>query len=57
MSEEFLTFIKRPHLYSTNYGAAYLGDSLEYLKDMKDNSVDLIMTSPPFALRRKNTAM
>lgn len=53
MSEEFLTFIKHPHLYHTNYGAAYLGDSLEYLKELKDNSVDLIMTSPPFALRRK----
>ncbi len=39
--------------YTTDYGAAYLGDSFTYLQQMKDNSIDLIFTSPPFALKRK----
>ena len=33
----------------------YLGDSKDILKEIKDNSVDLIFTSPPYADRRKNT--
>jgi site-specific DNA-methyltransferase (adenine-specific) len=33
----------------------YLGDSKEKLKLLPDNSVDLIMTSPPYADQRKNT--
>ena len=32
-----------------------LGDSKELLKDIPDNSIDLIFTSPPYADRRKNT--
>ncbi len=32
-----------------------LGDSREVLKTLDDNSVDLIITSPPYADRRKNT--
>ena len=32
-----------------------LGDSKEKLKGLKDNSVDLIITSPPYADQRKNT--
>lgn len=47
-----LTFKQQP-FYTTRCGAAYLGDSLEYLRQMPDNTVDLIMTSPPFALERK----
>ena len=39
--------------YTQTYGAAYLGDSLELIKDLKDCSVSLILTSPPFALTRK----
>lgn len=39
--------------YKTNIGAAYLGDALNYLRQLEDSSVSLIMTSPPFALRRK----
>jgi site-specific DNA-methyltransferase (cytosine-N4-specific) len=42
------------HLYySTHMGAAYYGDSKVLMKLLPDNSVNLIMTSPPFALRRK----
>ncbi len=33
----------------------YLGDSKEQLKHLPDNSVDLIITSPPYANQRKNT--
>lgn len=33
----------------------YLGDSKKELKKLADNSVDLIVTSPPYADQRKNT--
>ena len=33
--------------YTTQYGAAYLGDALLYLRQMGRESVDLIITSPP----------
>jgi DNA modification methylase len=33
----------------------YLGDSKEQLKFLPDNSVDLIVTSPPYADQRKST--
>ena len=33
----------------------YLGDSKEQLKLLPDNSVDLIVTSPPYADQRKST--
>ena len=33
----------------------YLGDSKEQLKRLPDNSVDLIVTSPPYADQRKST--
>ncbi|MBD2500186.1 DNA-methyltransferase [Anabaena azotica] len=40
-------------LYTQTYGKAYLGDSLEIIKAIPDNSINLIITSPPFALTRK----
>ncbi|MBA3693027.1 MAG: hypothetical protein H0W77_06250 [Acidobacteria bacterium] len=36
-------------------GFACLGDSLELMKGLEDNSVDLICTSPPFALLRQKS--
>jgi len=39
--------------YTTSNGAAYCGDSRELLKYLPDNSLDLVMTSPPFALQRQ----
>lgn len=33
----------------------YLGDCREVLKEIPDNSVDLVFTSPPYADQRKNT--
>lgn len=40
-------------LYYTNYGDAYVGDSLKLLTLLPEKSVDLIVTSPPFALQRQ----
>lgn len=40
-------------LYTTHYGAAYIGDALELLKGLPDESIDLVLTSPPFALQRQ----
>ncbi len=42
-------------LYTTAYGAAYLGDSLTLLDHLEPNSIDLIITSPPFALQREKS--
>jgi site-specific DNA-methyltransferase (cytosine-N4-specific) len=39
--------------YETNFGAAFCGDSRELLLELKDESVDLVITSPPFALQRQ----
>lgn len=47
--------MKKKPLYHTINGHAYVGDSLELLSDLSDKSIDLVMTSPPFALRRQKT--
>jgi len=39
--------------YITSLGAAYCGDSLELLRVLPEESVNLVLTSPPFALQRK----
>jgi DNA modification methylase len=39
--------------YTTKLGSAYLGDSLKLMAQLPDESIDLICTSPPFALVRK----
>lgn len=33
----------------------YLGDSKDQLKLLRENSIDLVITSPPYADQRKNT--
>jgi DNA modification methylase len=40
-------------LYTTRYGAAYVGDALELLQGLPDESIDLVLTSPPFALQHQ----
>lgn len=40
-------------LYKTNLGKAYVGDSLELINELEPESIDLVITSPPFALLRK----
>jgi site-specific DNA-methyltransferase (cytosine-N4-specific) len=39
--------------YRATLGSAYLGDAIDLLSRLPDDSIDLIMTSPPFALQRK----
>jgi len=49
---------KRPTpqaIYKTKYGTAVLAMAEDYLETMEEASVDLVMTSPPFALLRKKT--
>lgn len=39
--------------YYTSKGSTFIGDSLELLEELPDDSVNLVITSPPFALQRK----
>jgi len=39
--------------YKTEFGVAFCADSLDILRSMGDCSVDLVITSPPYALVRK----
>jgi DNA modification methylase len=50
--DKVLNNLPEPY-YSTDYGVAYLGDALELIKKLPDASINLIMTSPPFALTTK----
>jgi site-specific DNA-methyltransferase (cytosine-N4-specific) len=46
---------KQAH-YTTSHGEAYLGDSLDLLNRLAaevDDGIDLVLTSPPFALQRE----
>lgn len=47
------TFGKKNIAYRTRAGAQVVGDSRDLLRSMPESSVDLILTSPPFALLRK----
>ena len=50
VSSPMAEFIQHEPYYYTKFGATYLGDSLDILKEIPDSSVNLIMTSPPYAL-------
>lgn len=39
--------------YTQQHGKTYLGDSLELIKFIEDNTINLVLTSPPFPLARK----
>jgi site-specific DNA-methyltransferase (cytosine-N4-specific) len=39
--------------YVTSLGSAYHADALDVLRQLPDDSVALVLTSPPFALRRR----
>ena len=39
--------------YLTDKGVAFCGDSLDLLNKLPDESINLVITSPPFALQRK----
>lgn len=40
-------------IYKTELGALYCADSLEFMRQIPDDSVDLVVTSPPYALHFK----
>lgn len=42
-------------VYKTDLGSAWECDSLDFFEHVPDNSVNLILTSPPFALTRKKS--
>jgi site-specific DNA-methyltransferase (cytosine-N4-specific) len=44
--------LPRP-VYRTHLGTAWVGDALEVLAGLPEKSVSLVLTSPPFALRRQ----
>jgi DNA modification methylase len=48
-----MSVLDRPPVYSTDLGSAYCGDSLELLAQLPDDSINLVLTSPPFALQRE----
>ncbi len=39
--------------YATPFGECHHADALDVLRDLPEDSVSLVLTSPPFALRRK----
>ena len=45
--------MKAKPAYQTNCGGAFCGDAGSLLSDIPNESVDLIITSPPFALQRQ----
>jgi len=39
--------------FQTKWGASYIGDSRKLLEELPDDSINLVLTSPPFALLRE----
>jgi len=52
-NDDIVNWFKEKPAYKTAKGAAFCGDSRKLLEEMPDNSVSLVMTSPPFALLRQ----
>ena len=53
MSKTVQNLLRAKPSYHTTLGAAYCGDSLDLLAQLPDKSINLVMTSPPFALQRQ----
>jgi DNA modification methylase len=53
VTSDSLPLLKETPLYTTGLGSAYVGDSLLLLRQLPDASVNLVLTSPPFALHFK----
>jgi site-specific DNA-methyltransferase (cytosine-N4-specific) len=45
--------IQTEPIYRTRYGTFFCADSLDFMRQLPDNSVDLVVTSPPYALHFK----
>ena len=50
-----LPSIKAKPVYTTPKGAAFCGDALDLLRSLPEGLVNLVMTSPPFALLREKS--
>lgn len=48
-------FPSETHVYQTRHGLQLCADSREILRALPENSIDLIVTSPPFALLRQKS--
>lgn len=53
ISSNHLPVLSGQLAYTTDHGAAYIGDAIDLLARLPDASVSLFMTSPPFALQRQ----
>ena len=51
--KQIILLIHTKPYFTTEYGKAFLGDSSELMKEIPDDSINLVVTSPPFALTRK----
>lgn len=40
-------------MYTTKFGQAFIGNSLKLLDQLNENSINLVVTSPPFSLQRQ----
>lgn len=47
-----MTLMRTP-FYQTTHGQAFLCDSLQFMKELESESVNLVLTSPPYALHFK----
>ena len=52
-SQQSLSVVRGEVYFETKHGRAILGNSHDYIRGLPDQSVDLVVTSPPFGLRRK----
>lgn len=50
MSKKILSSISQKPYFSSNDFSLYLGDSINFLKSLPDNSVDMIFADPPYLL-------
>jgi len=50
MSEKILSHIKQSPHFSENNFVLYNGDSLDLLKQLPENSIDMIFADPPYNL-------
>lgn len=51
--EKTLPELKTTPAYTTFLGSAFCGNSIDLLQELPDESISLVLTSPPFALQRK----
>jgi len=53
MSLRSIDMFDKDFLYMTDKGKAVVGDSLQLMERIPNNSINLVITSPPFALQRQ----